>query len=401
MSHDDQILFRTATDSDWDALKLLISTGFGFHPSENDATMMRALHSPENIVVATDGGVPVAMAVGFDMEFTVPGGHQVPTRGITWVSVAPTHRRRGILRSMFEKLHETITASGAPLAALTASDAGIYGRFGYGPATVEEQITFDRRFARFQADVPDPGGVSIVDARTAAATLPDIYDRWRLLTPGAQQRPTAHWDRTFAESADDKNGGSALFFLTHADGYVAYRHNYDGSENVVKVSQFVAITPQAYAALWRALIGLDLVTRIEVNQHPDDPLRLLLTDYRSVRTKSRTDHLWLRIMDVPAALQARDYAADLDTVIEIDDPYLDAGGTFRLRVRDGRATCTPTDASPQVTMASDVLSALYLGTHRARTFASAHRLRATDSRAVDAVDAAFSVDRPAVLGYGF
>lgn len=401
VSHDNQITIRTATDSDWPALQLLDSVGFGFHPSAAVKSSTRALYRPEDIYVAVDGDVPIGMAIECDMEFTVPGARQLPTRAITWVSVAPTHRRRGVLRTMFDALHAHVRATGAPLAALTASDAGIYGRFGYGPVTVSEDISIDRRFAQFRSGLPGADGVSIVDSAAAAERLPGIYERWRLQTPGAQLRPGPLWDLLFADPSEDRGGASALFFLTHSDGYVTYRHKSDGADSVVEIDEFVAVTDDAHAALWRTLCGLDLVTRIHARQHPDDPLRLMLTDYRLVRTTGRTDRLWLRIMDVPAALEAREYAADLDTVLAIEDPYLNSGGTFALRIRDGVATCTPTDAEARITMASDVLSSVYLGTHQARTFATAHRVQASDPQEIRNFDFAFTTSRPAILGYAF
>ncbi|KJF24064.1 MULTISPECIES: enhanced intracellular survival protein Eis [unclassified Rhodococcus (in: high G+C Gram-positive bacteria)] len=401
VSTDNQITIRTATEADWPAIQLLDSTGFGFHPSSADKTLTRTLYRPEDIVVATEGDQVVGLAIEFDMEITVPGGNQLPTRGITWVSVAPTHRRRGILRSMFVRLHHHIASTGAPLVALTASDARIYNRFGYGPATVSESITIDRRFADFRPQAPTGSGVRITDAQTAATLLPAIYDRWRLVTPGAQRRPQAHWDFTFADPSDHRAGASGLFFLTHPDGYVSYRHRSDGSDSVVDIAEFVAINDDAYAALWRTMCGLDLVTRIEAEQHPEDPLRLMLTDYRSVRTTRRSDRLWLRIMNVPAALEAREYAADLDTVIKIEDPFLDSGGTFALSIRGGKATCRPTDADAQITMPSDILSSIYLGSHQARIFAAAGRVQASTPQEIRDFDFAFGTTRPAVMGYGF
>ena len=401
VSPENKITIRTATESDWPALQLLDSVGFGFHPSPAVSELTKALYKPEDIILAVDGDLPVGVAIEIDMEFTVPGGRQLPTRGITWVSVAPTHRRRGVLRSMFTALHAHIESTGAPLAALTASEAGIYNRFGYGPATFSEGITLDRRFARFRPEVPDNGGVSIVDIKAASTLLPEIYDRWRLQTPGAQVRPQPLWDHMFADPSEDRDGASGLFFLTHADGYIAYRHTSEGRDSIARIDEFVTITEDAHAALWRTICGLDLVTRIETRQHPADPLRLMLTDYRLARTTTRSDRLWLRIMDVPAALEAREYAADLDTVIKVEDPFLKAGGTFALQVKDGKATCTATDAVPAITMPSDVLSSLYLGEHQAKTFAAAHRLHASDPQEIRNFDFAFNAQKPAILGYGF
>jgi len=206
---------------------------------------------------------------------------------------------------------------------------------------------------------------------------------------------------TFADPEERRDGASALFFLVHPDGYATFRRKGSDAEPVAVVEELVAITDDAHAALWRTLCGLDLTHRIETVQHPDDPLRLLLTDYRLPRTTSRVDELWLRIMDVPAALTARDYAADLDTVLTVRDPFRSAGGTFALTVRNGRARCVRTDSAPVITLDLDALSALYLGAHRARTFAAAGRVEARSAGDIDDLDRAFDVARPAMLGWHF
>lgn len=395
------IQVRAADESDWPAIELLDAVGFGYHPAEPDRTLGRALMRVEDVVLATEDGVPVGVALHLPLEITVPGGRQLATRGVSWVSVAPTHRRRGVLRAMFAHLHRQIAATGVPLSGLTASEAGIYGRFGYGPATVVSEVTLDRRFARFRDDAPDPGGVRVVDAATAARQLPSIYDRWRRLTPGAQARPQPHWDFTFTDPEAGRGGGTALFFLLHPDGYAMFRRRGDGESRTAVVEELVAVTDAAHAALWRALCGLDLTARIEADVHADDPLRHMLTDSRLVRTTRVADGLWLRIMDVPAALEARTYSVDVDTVVEVRDPYLDAGGTFALTVRDGRAQCRRTDAAPRVSLDLDVLGSLYLGGHQARPFAAAGRLQAASDRDLTRFALAFLTDRPAVLGWGF
>jgi len=134
------------------------------------------------------------MAHYLDMRLTVPGGAVLPMAGVTIVGVAPTHRRRGILRSMYTELHDRIADAQYPVAGLTASEGGNYGRFGYGPATIEQVLTIDRRFARFRDDAPDPGGVRIIKAADHRDELEQIYERWRQRTPGGVARPEALWD---------------------------------------------------------------------------------------------------------------------------------------------------------------------------------------------------------------
>ncbi len=351
-------------------------------------------------VVVCDGTDIVGMAIYLDLRLTVPGGTVLPVAGLSWVAVAPTHRRRGLLRAMYTELHQRIADAKYPIAALTASEGGIYGRFGYGPATIEQELAVERRFAQFHADVPDPGGVRLVKPAEHRDEFAAIYERWRLETPGGLIRPQALWDDLLADRDNTRGGGSEWFALLHPDGYALYRvHGEDPM--TVRVHEVTAATADGHAAIWRALIGLDLMDKIVIGTHPGDPLPYLLTDPRRARTISYGDDLWLRIMDVPAALAARRYQADLSAVIEVSDRFRSDGGRFVLEVRDGRAHCVPTDAPGEVAMDIDVLGSLYLGAHRASAFAAANRLRANDSVLIHQIDAAFVSDVPAELGFGF
>jgi predicted acetyltransferase len=154
-------------------------------------------------------------------------------------------------------------------------------------------------------------------------------------------------------------------------------------------------------ALLRALLGLDLMETVVLRTHTRDPLPYLLTDSRLARITGYEDDLWLRIADVPTVLEARRYQAELSTVIEVSDRFGRSGGRFALDVSDGRASCTPTDAAPQVEMDLDVLGSLYLGGHQVSALAMANRLRASDPAVLARLEAAFVSDVPAVLGYGF
>ncbi len=191
----------------------------------------------------------------------------LPAAGLSYVAVAPTHRRRGILRSMYTELHERIAEAKYPIAALTASEGGIYGRFGYGPATTVHLMTIDRRFAEFRACVPDPGGVRLVKPADHRDTFAEIYDRWRQRTPGGLVCPTALWDDVLADRENTRDGGSELFAFLHPDGYALYRVHGDESRSL-RVREVTAVTTDAYIALWRALLGMDLMEKVSVWTHP-------------------------------------------------------------------------------------------------------------------------------------
>lgn len=394
------LTFRSAEDADWPAISLIGATGFGVWRPDETTRVWRSMMPSDSAVVACDGADVVGAALFLDLQLTVPGGAVLPMAGVSWVAVAPTHRRRGALRGMFAQLHRRMGEY--PIAGLEASEGSIYGRFGYGPATVWESVAVDRGQARFHADVPDPGGVRLVRPVEHREQLEEIYERWRLRTPGGLNTPATLWDEILADRDSARGGGSAFFGLLHPDGFVLYRVHSSGrgGKDIVKVTKLAAVTPDAYVALWRALVGLDLMETVEIETHPDSVLPYLLVDSRRARTTGSEDGLWLRMLDIPAVLQARTYSADLSVVLDLSDDVLGGGGRFTLEIRDGRAHCSRTDGAADVTTDLSVLGSLYLGAHRASAFAAAHRLRA-DPAVVAALDAAFATDVPAELGYGF
>jgi predicted acetyltransferase len=394
------LTLRDVTDADWPGVALLAATSYGSFWHAETLAAWRTLMPPDSSVVVSDSDDVIAMAHYVDMKLTVPGGAVLPAAGITWVGVAPTHRRRGLLRAMYTELHQRFADADYPIAALTATEGGIYGRFGYGPATTETELTLDRRFARFHHDATDPGQVRVVRPREHRDDFAGIYDRYRRHTPGGLDRPLPLWDDLLADWEDSRGGGTKWCSFLHPDGYLLYRA-YRGKSRDIRVEEFTAATPEAHTALWRALLGLDLVETITVASHPADPLPYLLTDSRLVRTTASEDALWLRIMDVPAALQARTYQADIDTVIEIGDGFRSDGGRFALEIRGGKARCAPTDASVEFVMDLDVLGSLYLGAHRAATLAAANRIRGGSAETLAGLDAAFRSDVPAQLGFHF
>ncbi|GLP77165.1 UPF0256 protein [Mycobacterium antarcticum] len=393
-------VLRDLVEDDWPAVGLLAATSYGSFWHPETFTAWRSLMPARSSVVVGDGDDVVGMAHYLDLELTVPGGAVLPVAGITWVGVAPTHRRRGLLREMYTELHQRFADARYPFAALTATEGGIYGRFGYGPATVDTELTLDRRFARFHRDAPDPGGVRVVRPGEHRAELAAIFDRYRRATPGGMERPAPLWDDLLADWAESRGGGTPWCCFLHPDGYLLYRVH-RGASRSVRVEEFTAVTPEAHAALWRALIGLDLVETITTTSHPADPLPYLLTDSRLVRTTGAEDGLWLRIMDVPVALEARTYASDLDTVIEIGDGFRSDGGRFALTIRGGNARCVRTDAPAEFATDLEVLGSLYLGVHRVTPLVAAGRIRGGTPESIIQFDAAFRSDVPAQLGFNF
>lgn len=395
------VTVRSAQAGDLDAIQLLTETAFGMRSDPESVARARVVFPPEEAIVAVEGGRVVGVVQSRTMTVTVPGERTVQACGIAGVAVAPTHRRRGILRAMYTEQHRRTEADGLPLTIFTASEGGIYGRFGYGRAITENAVRIDRRFAEFLPTAPDPGGVELTSLAAAQPRIKQIYDRWRRLVPGAQVRPETSWEHAFADSERMRGGGTELFQLVHPDGYALYRYHHGEDKNNVEVDSLRAVTAEAHAALWRTLLSLDLVQDVNAALSDHDPLPYLLTDPRLVRVTARYDALWLRTMDIPAALAARGYLRDLDIVLAVTDPFREAGGSFALRVRDGVAECAPTTRAADIELGIDVLGSLYLGTFPARLFAAANRLQAKDSALLSAVTEAFGTERDAALGWFF
>lgn len=395
------ITIRSATPADDAAITLVADTSFGMRLPEAFRNPANRVFAVEDAIVALDGERIVGATKAARMTLTVPGERTVEACGIAGVVVAPTHRRRGILRAMYTEQHRRTEAEGVPLTIFTASQGTIYGRFGYGPTIRENAVRIDRRFAEFRPTAPDPGGVVLATLAEVTDQVQAVYDRWRRRVPGAQARPETSWKMLFADPAEYRGGGTDLFALLHPDGYALYRYTRSQDVNVAEVVDMRAVTTDAHAALWRVLAGLELVTHIDAVLSDNDPLPYLLTDIRLVGTTARYDALWLRLMDIPAALTARSYQRDLEVVLAVTDPFRDAGGSFALTVRDGIAECTPTNRPADLELGIDVLAGMYLGAYPARVFAEANRLQAKDSATVRAFGDAFAAERDAVLGWFF
>ncbi|AYF73385.1 GNAT family N-acetyltransferase [Nocardia yunnanensis] len=393
---------RSARADERDEIFRLSELSFGMRMGPAEREYVPKVFRTERALVAVDGDRIVGHANDLVMTVTVPGGGSVQASGVTSVVVAPTHRRRGILRAIYTELHARSEAAGLPLTIFTASEGTIYGRFGYGPSAVVDEISVRGRAAQFRSTTPDPGGVEVVSLAEAKIRVPQIYDRWRRLVPAAQAKPEARWQQRVFAPAVQQEGGSPLFFLVHPDGYAILRRAWSSEgKNTATVHELRAITPEAHAALWRVVLSLDLVDTIEAEISPHDPLPWLVTDPRLVRVTGRHDTLWTRVMDVPAALTARTYQRDLDVVVSIEDPFRAAGGSFALRVRDGVAECERTDRAPDAEFGIDVLGSLYFGAHRARVLAAANRIQVKDPAQLRALDEAFAADRDAELGWFF
>lgn len=384
------ISIRPVVDDEYPAFVTAIIEGFSDDvPSETLADAMRETLPPERTLAAFDDGSIVGTFGGYDLTLTVPGG-TLDMEGTTVVTVFPTHRRMGLLRSMMEVHLAAAVDSGYAIAGLWASESNIYGRFGYGHATSYQTYKFPAAKVALRDDVT-VDRVRRVSPHEAEALLPAVFEQVRVRTPGMFSRTEAWWaNEVLLDEEWMRRGRTKLRFVVHdgpdgVDGYVIYRQKSapsdDGHDNgTVLPVEVVAATPRAHASLWSYLIRIDGCPNVEMWNVPvDDPLPWMAEESRRVVVSRRSDALWIRILDVVRALEARTYETDGTIAMELTDPVLsNTAGTHRLVVNAGSATVERTDAPADVAMEIDVLGALYLGGQDAHALAAAGRISGTE-----------------------
>jgi predicted acetyltransferase len=330
------------------------------------------------------GHVPVATYSSYDKTINTgnTGCGLQPVRLISDVTVSPTHRRRGLLRTMMVEDLQDAVDHGVPLAVLTASEGSIYGRFGFGPAVFQHAVTVDTspRFALRGPD--DDGSVVLMEPAEAWPVVSSVFTQWHQRTRGSVERPQFYRTMLTAEFDFENGPDRMLRTAVHLDaagtpdGYVAYRPGpRKDRSRPIKLSDLVALTPAAYLRLWRFLADLDLSDSVEWSQAPvEDPVSWALVDPFLARVTRLSDALWVRVLDVPAALGARPWGRDGEVVVQVADPLGHAAGRFRVVTREGIAEVTATDADADVLMDADVLGALHLGGVAVETLRRAGRL---------------------------
>jgi len=376
-----------------------VQFGYEFRGPALDG-VLRVL-DPERFLVATDGDRVIGASGEYELNFTAPGGALLDLPGITWVSVAPSHTRRGVLRSLLQAQLRRYTDEGALGTTLTASQSGIYGRFGFGAATQVRQVSIDVARARLLREV-DATGVRIATPEQARTAMPAIHERWRRQIPGGIGRSEARWEAFVADLGAE---GQPLMYLLHDDGFIAFRPKakwVDG-HSVAKatITLYAAATAEAHAALWQTLLAAELYAEVDSVQLPaDDPLEHLLTQPRRVRTTGLWDGGWLRPIDVPGLLAARTYAVEFEAVWDVRDALL-GDGRYRVKAGPQGASVTRTDDVPDLVSDVAVLGSLYFGGHRLQSLAAAGLARVDDPALLRRLDRALLADRAPFCGLHF
>ncbi|MQA63892.1 MAG: GNAT family N-acetyltransferase [Actinophytocola sp.] len=378
-----------------EANALFRGTLHGPPPSDEDWERVQHAYQPERSWGAFADGSVIGLARSVDSALTVPGDAQVELAAVTAVGVRSDRTRRGVLTELMRAQLTEFAERGVPVAALHASEAVIYGRFGYGVATLERSIRLDRRRATVHNGAAGGDEIELHALDDAVRLLPEIYAPFAAGRAGMVARPSYLWP---GWEGHYRRSNGAMRLAVHrgrdgVDGYAAYRvHNPWPEEGdcVLYVEDMNVANPDAFAGLWRYLLSVDLVDRIDAFGRPvDEPVAALLTDQRACETRGVYDDVWVRLVDVPAALSARTYRGSGSVVIDVRDTILTSNsGSYRLSA-DG---CARTDEPAALSMTVDTLAMLYLGGWQASALVTAGRIEATDAESVAIADRLFAAD---------
>ena len=327
---------------------------------------------PDRVMGAFDGARLVGGGAAYTFNLTVPGGH-LPAAGVTWVGVLPTHRRRGILRQMMAIQLADVRRRGEPVAALWASEGSIYGRFGYGLASLNGRIEIERDRAAFSSPVMPRGSMRMITGDEAVDLFPRVFDPLCAITPGFVSRSRTWWEAdTLPDVRAWRRGGGRKFYVVNERagepvGYVMYRVVSDWGDggvtlSTLQVQELLALDADGLRETWAYVFGHDLIKTIRARVGPaDNPLLLMMAEPRRLALRVG-DGVWLRIVDVPAALAARRYAGSDGLVLEVSDSFVpEFGGRWRLSVESGSAHVDATTDQADLTLDVADLGALYLG----------------------------------------
>jgi predicted acetyltransferase len=401
------LALRPIAADEFDSLYALARTAFHDpNPPEDGRDVEYSVFEPGRSIGVYDNETLVGAAGAYTRDMTVPGG-PMPVACVTWVSVAAEYTRRGLLtRMMRHQLNELHERGGEPVAALWASESGIYGRYGYGLAARHARITANLRELRLVRPVPSAER----RIRTGEAANPvlrsevaAVYERVRTTVAGHCDRRGAWWDFRLHDPESGRHGAGPLRLAIHdgptgPDGYVAFSVNPkwqdDGPHSTANLSEFCAETPDASAALWSFVFSLGLVGELSYRIAPNDTPLLHMVDQPRRLKVGLMDNLWVRLVDVGRALAARAYAAPVDVVFDVSDEFCPwNAGRWRLQGGPAGAVCARTTDEPDMALTSTELGAAYLGGTTLDALARAGLVRELKTGALRTASTAFAEPR--------
>jgi predicted acetyltransferase len=393
-----EIEYRPITDEEYPAFARAIVEGFSDDvPSDDNFSDLIKLTLPlERTLAAFEGDEIVGTFGGYALDLSIPGG-EIPMEGTTVVTVFPTHRRIGLMTEMMRLHLDGAVANGYAIAGLWASASGIYGRYGYGISTYAETVTMQGRNVGFRDDI-EIDRVRRISVDDAFEVLPHIFDQVLPETSGMFARTADWWKAEVLTEAEwRKRGKTSMRIVVHdgpdgPDGYAIYRQkggeSDDGHFNgTVHVVEIVTASGVAHASLWSYLTNVDGCPNVRAwNVSIDDALAMKVNEPRRVKVESYSDGLWILILDVKAALEARSFEQDGTIQFTVANAFRpDVEGSYELVIEKGVAVCDRIDGVTNLFIDIDVLGALYLGSPDAHAYAAAGRIRA-DAAAVAVLD---------------
>lgn len=379
--------------------------GFPPLPELAPGQITRLLEPGRTIGAFVDGQL-VGTADAVTSGLTLPGGAVVGHAAVTHIGVLPSHTRRGLATALIDHQLRDVAARGEAVATLRASEATIYGRYGYGVATVSQSVEVDTSRAALRPGVGAGGPVRLLDAAHAWETLPRIYDEHRPGRPGTIDRPPAWWEGVRLRT---QSSPGPTYVAVHGDpeaesGFVRYRPAdtdqwFVSRQRSIVVEDFFAPTAAAYLGLLRFLLELDLVDRVVFWMLPlDDPMPWLVADRRAVHVTAVHDETWLRVVDVAQALSKRRYLGAGEITVAVNDPLLQSNsGTYAITGAGAEPTGRPAELEVDV----EGLAGVLLGGATWRELALAGLARSADPRALDAADRLFAVPQAPHAGFFF
>ncbi|MFE4691530.1 GNAT family N-acetyltransferase [Streptomyces sp. NPDC056749] len=406
---------RTVTAADYRDWLRAVATGFlraATAPGDEEVAVRLAHTDLARVQGVFDAGRCVATFRSFAQELTVVGGAKVRADAVTAVTVSPTHRRRGLLSRMMATDLAAAKERGDVVASLIAAEYPIYGRYGFGPAAwaTEWEIDVPRAGLDPRARIPsesDGGRIELVDGADVRKLGPELHGRLAARQHGVVSRDERWWQRSTGVDVPAFEKWTEPFYAVYrsadgeTDGLIVYRaddHWGDGKQplNKATVIGMTAVTPAAERALWQFVCSIDWITTVRTGYRaPDDLLPLLLPDPRAARVVTHADWLWLRVLDVPRALEARTYATEAALVLDVRDSAGLAGGRFLLEVSPSGASCVPTTRDAELSLDVGELGTLYLGDESALRLAALGRIEERRAGAAAVADAVFRAPRRA------
>jgi predicted acetyltransferase len=391
---------RTVNDLDeFTRAVFAIGQYFGMTPTQERMERFQELITPERMHAAWSDGTIVGGAAAFGFNVTVPGG-DLPTAGVSVVGVYPTHRRRGVLRALMRAQLEDAHERGEPLAALWASEESIYGRFGYGLAGFCGEISLPHEYTAFAQPVEPAGTLRFLEPEEALEALPPVFERIRVQWPGMFSRSRLWWEqREVADPEERRDGAGPKRWIAYErdgaiDGYAVYRHRpgWEAGSTVaeLRVVEALGATPQALRDIWAYLLAIDWKATVKASLlPPDHPLFLLLATPRRMRYRMG-DALWVRVVDVGAALSGRRYLDDGALVLDVVDDFC-PWNEGRWKLADGSAVRTDEEADVRLPVQS--LGSALLGGISFSALARAGRVEELKEGALRRGDAQLRWDR--------